>query len=342
LTQGPLTLVAVFGGDSVAELGRKHRGCACGSAARRRTSGGLIRTGLIWNQHSHRNRGAGRSPLPDGVLDVVPEDESQLFAELRHFAAAGVELVAVDGGDGTIREVLTRLPEAWGGRPPPPIALRPSGKTNALALDIGVPLGTTLEQLMAAAEAGRSKRRRCLEILRPGQVLPERRGFLFGAGAFVRATELAQRNHGLGLFDNAAIAVTLAGATVRTLLGGPNDPWRRGETARLAAGEVSDGPWFVIMASTLKRLPMGLRPFGLPREGLKLLSAAAPPKRLLSALSVILPGRDAPWLAAQGYRREDLAMFALDLPGAFVLDGEIFEGGELSVREGPELEFVVP
>jgi len=28
--------------------------------------------------------------------------------------------------------------------------------------------------------------------------------------------------------------------------------------------------------------------------------------------------------------------------GDFVLDGEIFEGGALSLREGPELEFVIP
>jgi hypothetical protein len=303
--------------------------------------GPLIRTGLIWNQHSHRNRGAGRGPLPDDVLDVVPEDESQLFAELRRFKAAGVELIAIDGGDGTIREVLTRLPEAWGG-PIPPIALAPSGKTNALALDIGVPLGTTLEQLMAAALARRTKVRRCLEVRRPGQALPERRGFLFGTGAFVRATELAQRNHGMGLFDNAAIAVTLAGATVRTLLGGPTDAWRRGEPATLTTADRAEGPWFIIMASTLKRFPMGLRPFGPPREGLKLLSVAAPPQRLLNALPIILRGDDAPWLAASGYRRDDLPGFALDLPGAFVLDGEIFEGGDLSVREGPELEFVIP
>lgn len=303
--------------------------------------GPLIRTGLIWNQHSHRNRGAGRDPLPDGVLDVVPEDESQLFSELRRFKAAGVELLVIDGGDGTVREVLTRLPEAWGGSTPR-LAVLPSGKTNALALDLGVPLGTTFEQMLAAAAVDRTKRRTCLEVLRPGQTLPERRGFLFGTGAFVRATELAQRNHGLGLFDNAAIGVTLAGATVRTLLGGPNDPWRRGEAVKLSTSGRGLQAMFVIMASTLKRFPLGLRPYGEPREGLKVLSAAAPPKRLLRALRLILPGRDAPWLEAAGYRRHDVDRFDLDLPGAFVLDGEIFEGGDLSVRQGPQLEFVIP
>lgn len=301
----------------------------------------MIRAGVIWNQRSHRNRGGRRAPLPDDVLDIVPEEPNELFAGLRRFAAENVDMVIIDGGDGTVREVLTRLPEAYGGRVPR-LAVLPNGKTNALALDIGIPLGTSLEQVLAAAEAGRPvKRRPCLEIVRPGQALPERRGFLFGTGAFVRATELAQKSHGMGIFDNAAIGMTLAGAAGRTLLGGRSDPWRRGEEAALSFSTHQD-QWFLVLASTLKRLPLGLRPFGEPREGLKVLSVEAPPRRLVRALPTILSGRDAPWLAESGYRRDDLAAFGMVFPGDFVLDGEIYEGGDLSVRQGPELEFVIP
>lgn len=301
----------------------------------------MIRAGVIWNQKSHRNKGAGRAPLPDDVLDVAPEAESELFAALRRFAADGVNLVVIDGGDGTIREVLTRLPEAYGGRYPL-LAIVPNGKTNALALDLGVPIGASLEGLLAAARSSKpAKRRNCLEVLRPGQALPERRGFLFGLGAFVRGTELAQENHRRGFFDNAAIGVTIAGAAARTLLGGPSDPWRRGERAELSFAR-DQQMWFLVLASTLKRFPLGLKPFGEPHEGLKVLAVEAPPRRLVRAVSAILQGRDPPWLAAQGYRRDDLAAFDLDFPGDFVLDGEIFEGGALSLRQGPELEFVIP
>ena len=72
------------------------------------------------------------------------------------------------------------------------------------------------------------------------------------------------------------------------------------------------------------------------------MEAEAPPRRLVRALPAILQGRDPAWLAADGYRRDDLAAFDLNFPGDFVLDGEIFEGGELSLRQGPELEFVIP
>jgi hypothetical protein len=303
----------------------------------------LIRAGVIRNRRSYRNLRALPGPPPADVLDVLAEQQSDLFGGLRHLAAEGVDLVIIDGGDGTVREVLTRLPEAFGGRIPR-LGLAPNGKTNALALDLGVAMGTTVHAILEAARSGRpGKRRHCLEVLRPGLALPERRGFLFGLGAFVKATELAQRNHDRGLFDNAAIGVTLAGAVAHTLFGGPDDPWRRGEPVK-ASFDASDEARarFLVLASTLKRFPLGLKPFGEPREGLKVLSVDAPPRRLIAALPVILSGGDRPWLAANGYRREDETSFALDFPGDFVLDGEVFEGGELSVRLGPELEFVIP
>ena len=303
----------------------------------------MIRAGLIWNRHSHRNRGAVLAPLPEDVLDIIPEEPSHLMAGLRRLAAEGVELVVIDGGDGTVREVLTRLPEAFDGRIPR-LAVLPNGKTNALALDIETPIGTTLEDILAACVAGKpTKRRQCLEVIRAGETVPERRGFLFGMGAFVRATKLAQKNHGKGFFDNAAVGVTMAGALARTVLGGAGDRWRRGELATLSiAPTPEEQRWFLVMASTLKRFPMGFRPYGEPREGLKVLSVDAPPRRLLRALPRIIRGEDAEWLETSGYHRHDVDSFDLNFEGDFVLDGEPYRAGDLTIRQGPSLEFVIP
>ena len=302
----------------------------------------LIRAGVIYNENSHRNRGSGRPGLPDQVLAFAPEAPGDLAHGLRDFAERGVNLVVVDGGDGTIREVLSRLPEAFDGCIPR-LAITPTGKTNALALDIGTPLGTSLDALLAAAHAGKPvKFRTCLEIVRPGTTVPERRGFLLGLAAFVRATELAQAHHGLGVFDNAAIALTLAGAAMRTLIGRGEGSWRQGESVQASFGAPEAQDWFLVLASTLKRLPLGLRPFGEPRDGLKVLAVAAPPQRLIRATPRILAGRTDPWLRVAGYHRHDVTSFDLKFDGDFVLDGEIFRGGQLTVREGPRLEFVIP
>jgi hypothetical protein len=279
------------------------------------------------------------------MLAVVADAPEALKAALADFAAQGVELVVIDGGDGTIREVVSRLPEAFPGRLPR-VAILPTGKTNALALDLGVQHGWPLAAALVSAEqAGKPlKSRRPMEVVRAGADMPELRGFVFGTGAFVRATALARRPHGIGVIDGVAVAMTLGGAAAATLFGGPQGGWRAGEAMRLGLGDgpLQDGSRFLVMASSLKRMPLGLKPFGEPRDGLKLLAVAAPPQRLHAALPILLAGRDADWLAGSGYDRADVDEFRLSWPGDFVLDGETYAGGDLSVRAGPALEFVVP
>lgn len=305
----------------------------------------MIHAGVIRNLKSHRNRAAAPADMPPGVLEVAPGEPDELYDALEWFARSGVDLVVIDGGDGTIRDVLSRVSRAYGDQLPK-FAVLPSGKTNALALDLGVPLGTSVEAMLKAAQKGavRSKSRACLEVIREGATEPEFRGYIFGLGAFVRGTELAQKTHGLGFFDNAAVGLTIASAGLRTLLGGPNDPWRRGERAALSQGgrPWEDHSWFLVLASTLKRFPMGLQPFGEPHEGLKVLTVDAPPKRLWSAVPEILHGSTEPWLERAGYRRFDVPELRIACQGDFVLDGEIYPGGDLTLRQGPELEFLLP
>jgi len=303
----------------------------------------LIRAGVIRNLKSHRNQAAAPADAPPGVLEVVPDQPDDLYEALAWFAQSGVDLVVIDGGDGTVRDVLTRASRAYGDKLPT-FGVIPNGKTNALALDLGVPLETPVRAMLAAArDPAKRKVRACLEVIRPGQETPEHRGFLFGMGAFVRGTELAQETHGLGFFDNAAIVMTILGAAARTLAGGPDDPWRRGEpaTLTLGAGPAETRDWFLVLAATLKRFPLGLKLFGPPHEGLKALAVEAPPRKLPFAAPAILSGSRAPWLERAGYRRRDLADLALSFEGNFSLDGEIYPGGDLIVRQGPDIEFVV-
>ena len=65
-------------------------------------------------------------------------------------------------------------------------------------------------------------------------------------------------------------------------------------------------------------------------------------RRLWSAVPAILQGSTAPWLEQAGYRRLDIPEMRIACNGTFVLDGEIYPGGDLTVRQGPELEFLLP
>src|SRR5262249_10232331 len=64
------------------------------------------RVGLIRNPRSHRTRG---KPLPrlDGVMAHAPETRVELARTLSGLARQDIDLLVVDGGDGTVRDVLT-------------------------------------------------------------------------------------------------------------------------------------------------------------------------------------------------------------------------------------------
>ncbi len=304
-----------------------------------------MKIGVVHNPRSHANMGREADDwAPDDVMLVRPETREALEIDLKAFAARGVELLVIDGGDGTIRDVLSLLPGAFGDAAPL-IALLPSGKTNVLAIDLGVPRDWTLPDAIAAAARRKHaviKHRAPLEVSwDDGR--PTMRGFVFGLGAFVRATTMSKSVNRMGAFHGLSVGLTLAGAAAGALLGGARDHWREGVPVELAIDDqpTPAGNRFLLMATTLKRLPLGIKPFGPPREGLKALDVDAQPKRLFAALITLLGGGDAPWLARRGYRRGDAKTLRIQTCDAFVLDGEVYKAsGAMTVALGPTLRFL--
>lgn len=318
-----------------------------------RSASGTPRVGLISNPKSHRNRMAasGGEPVRDDMLSAVPRTRDELRHALADFARAGVDLLIVDGGDGTVRDVLTCAGDAWG-TAWPRIAVLPAGKTNALALDLGVPADWTLDAAIEAASGGRIVHRSPIEVERRDAPAPTLRGFLFGAGAFVGGTALAQTTHQVGAFRGLAVGLAVGWAITQTLFGAPSSVWRRGEPMRIdwAPGTrflhdrrpPPDGPRYILFASTLDRLPVGLKVFGRVRSGLKTLVIDAPPRWLGAAMGLVIGGSEARWLAEAGYHRGDTDRLDVSLRSDFILDGESFGAGDYTIRNGPALSFVVP
>ena len=299
-----------------------------------------MKIGVVRNLRSHAHLGRA----PEGRADVLwaePDSMDDLAAHLRDFAAAGVELLVVDGGDGTVRDVISRL-DAF--PTPPLIAVLPAGKTNVLALDLRCPRGWTVEAAIASVQSGEPwiKTRQPLEVsFDDGR--PPMRGFVLGLGAYEQATSLSKSVNRLGAFQSLSVALTLAGAVFGTLIGATRGRWRAGVPVSLSVdGEAArPGMRFLVMAATLKRLPLGIKLFGRPRYGLKYLDIDAPPRRLLRALPVLLMGRRTRRLRARGYRRGDAHTLRFDTDQPFVLDGEVYQtGGGMTVRIGPPLRFM--
>jgi hypothetical protein len=295
------------------------------------------RIGIISNPRSssHRAGHAGLAEAAARLPHAAPESREALREALAEFGAAGVEVLAVHGGDGTLREVLSALPQAWNG-PLPAIAPLAAGRTNLAAHALWEARrdkaedATGLRRLLAAAEAGRLRRhsRPVLEVSR-GAAAPMR-GLLFGAAAFTRAVGLAEgKLHQHGLMDNAVVGLTgllmaaqaLAG---RGTLGGAlrqGTPMQVARDGDAAAG----GARFILLATTLDRLMLNLWPFWGGGEGsIRVLDVAAPPSRLGAGLWAVLRRR-AP--ALPGWRSGRANRLRIGLREPFVLDGETFQPG---------------
>lgn len=302
-----------------------------------------LRIGVIHNIRARHNISRHAPRVVAGCEHAMPRSHDELEIVLANFAAQGVNALIIDGGDGTVRDVMTVAAQHYAGDVPR-LAIVPSGKTNALALDLGIPGGWTTEDAVAAVRSGGLQERSPIEIWRAGQPAAALRGFIFGAGAFVRATALAQTTHRLGAFNGMAVGLSIAGAVAQTIFGRRDNPWRRGEPMRVApaGGAVIEAAQYLLLGSTLTRMPLGVRPFGAPRGGLKMLRIDASPRRMLAVLPSLLGGSNSAWLAQAGYHREDAERIGLRLDGDFILDGEVFPGGEITLRQGAPLRFVLP
>lgn len=305
----------------------------------------MARVGMIFNGRAHGNRARASVPSASSTdLDwAAPRTQADLHEALERFAARRIDTIVVDGGDGTIRDILTIAPTYFT-HGLPQLAIVPSGKTNALASDLGIPQDWTVADALDAIAVGRTKQRPPIEISRDGDNGQVLRGFLFGAGAFVKGTAIAQDTHRMGAFRGFAVGLSLAAAIGQTLFAGKRNHWRVGDMMRI---ELPDGrriarPIYFLLGTTLKRLPLGFKPFGHVRSGLKLLGVDAPPRHLLATLPALLMGSEAAWLERSGYHRADLDSLRLSLDTGFILDGETYEGGDFTIRQGAPIDFVVP
>jgi diacylglycerol kinase (ATP) len=300
---------------------------------------GVIRN--IYSRHNVRAAAATACAGGDGVEVHRPQSKAELAQVLELLARRDVTTIVLDGGDGTVRDVLTLGLDVFGDAMPE-IALAPSGKTNALAHDLGIARRRPLDAALAAVEGGRRVVKRGISILRE-EDCARYRGFLFGTGAFVRATTLAQGAHRLGAFNGVAVGLSLASVVMHTLFGSDDGEWRSGDRLQISRNgspPVSEDV-YALFLTTLTRLPLGMAPFGRIEGGLHSLLIEAPPRRIVRSLLPLLRGISEDELADAGYHRRDHDYVRLATPSPFILDGERFVGGALQIRRGPPITFVV-
>lgn len=303
--------------------------------------------GVIRNPRSHRNKGQEpENPAAAEVITETTHKRKELVDVLDRFARQGIDFLAVDGGDGTVRDVLTSGAAIFGEDWPPLIVL-PKGKTNALAADLGLPGDWGLARAIERAKAGSFATRRTLVVADATHAEARVQGFLLGAGLFTRATSLGQSAHRLGAFNAVAVVVTSLWTLVQAFFAGRRNIWRRSTAMRLTdeegkplAGDAAER--YLLLASTLENFPMGLKPFGKVREGLKLTMLDRARRMSLLRIPLIAFGRLPSQPERLGYHWLTPESFRFAVEDRFILDGEAFPPGDYRVSQGPELRLVVP
>ncbi|AKQ41032.1 diacylglycerol kinase [Aurantiacibacter atlanticus] len=307
--------------------------------------------GLIRNARSHRNHGGdGAHQVPEGVIVTAPGKRSDLPGILADFAERRVDCIAIDGGDGTVRDVLTCgagiFGESW-----PMVIVLPNGKTNALAQDLGILSAWTLEEALAAAKLGHIVRRQPLVIAERENESAQVRGFIMGAGAFNRCIALGQKSHKLGAFNAAVVGVTAGWSVLQALLGASSNPWRRGTPIRVRLGDgeelthlggLPQDERYLLVATTLEGFPAGLNPFRSVIEPLRLAVMDNPRRGLLLRIGALMRGTASEATLQRGAHVLGTETIDLDLSDSFILDGEAFPAGNYRVTAGSKLRFVVP
>ncbi len=310
--------------------------------------------GVIYNRHSHQNRGLDLAAVNiPNIIVAQPADKDDLPRVLAEFAAGGIELLVILGGDGTVRDVLTCGLSVWGDDWPA-LAVLPRGKTNALNVDLGAPNAWSPGHAIAAFHAGKLASRRALVVGgMEGELAGENlHGFILGAGALTTGIRVGQDAHSLGMFNSLAVAGTALWGVLQAIFGSDRNVWRRGVGMRLHIGQRGEelahsgfgdpARRAFLFSSTLERFPAGMKPFGSYREGLKLVVIDKTRRRLLALLPAMVWGWVPDWVQRMGLHFAQCESYSLQVDEEFILDGEAFPPGTYSVAQGPELRFVVP
>ena len=210
-------------------------------------------------------RGSVLQEMPGGkhATKYVLDDFSALPGHVKSCAKDGVNLVFIEGGDGTIQGVLTEiLSQQSAFKKLPKIVLLAGGMTNLIAMQIGIkkPDLAKIKELASALSQASTMSVPLVQVEYSGSA-DHYYGFLFSTGAIATATRYTvDEVHTEGINGSAAVRTTLR----RALFGGEQLRARILKTSPLGlriGGDTIDGDHILSLTSTLPKSMLGFNLF---------------------------------------------------------------------------------
>jgi diacylglycerol kinase family enzyme len=305
------------------------------------------------SKHNRRNPGLSRSlayVLGEQGEVVEPGDLDALAATSTRFRERGIGTLCVNGGDGTLHQVLTSVIRTWGEDGAlPAVAILRGGTMNIIADSVGVRADaeTMLGRVVEAVHAGEALptvTRRTLRIELDGG--PAYYGFLAGNGIIARFLELYYEQPdpspvgAAKLLARGALSAMVGGALIRRL------------TRPYSGQVVLDGRalpnerWVAVAVGTVEQMGLGFRVFHLLRDHpdrLQVVALGGSVADLARELPSVYRGRGV-------HRPGDSTAAVAELvwasaePVQLMIDGDFYvaDGGRVRFSVGPEVRFVLP
>lgn len=302
----------------------------------------MVRVALLSNPKSTGNRHtlprvrSYCASNPD-LFHYEVEHVDQIGRALQTIARVDPAVIVINGGDGTVQAALTELyqGEHFCGRVPP-IAVLPNGKTNLIALDLGIhgdPI-KALERIVEIAKSGLDDHvvQRELIALTDGEAgtRPVLGMFLGGAGLADYILYCRDKIYPLGLSNGISHFLT-ALAVLASLVFGIRARFLPQSSHPVSISLIRDGQlagkFSVLIVTTLERLLLGVQPGDSHRGNMKLMAVDQNLPALLRLVWASVFRR-------MGKRQKGIHLEQGDTiriegtNSSVILDGEIFRASE--------------
>jgi diacylglycerol kinase (ATP) len=311
--------------------------------------------GMLSNPNSGHNR--DQFPRVSKLVENCPsihhrvtQSAQDIPVALQELAQRQVQVLAINGGDGSVAAILGHLLEHNIFAQTPLIVLLPGGTANMTAGDIGVrgnlirAVGRFCQWCEGDRNTAELIQRRSLLRVTTDSAAPSQYGMFLGGGAIMQGTEYSHREiHSRGLRDDFSLAL----GVVRTLWGVIRDDphFNQHVTMDLAinGGQYRRHDSLILAISTLQRLAFGMRPFWSRAPGAIQITVMEQQcsKFLRTFISIARNRPNSNAIPESGYFSHNADTCELSLQGNLNLDGEIIKAqGRILIEASPALEFL--
>jgi len=288
---------------------------------------------------------------PD-IFHYEVEHVDQVGEAMKSIARIRPKMLVINGGDGTVQAALTEIHN--GGHfadSPPPMAVLPSGKTNLIALDLGMrgdPI-ETIERLVEIAQGDLGDylvARELIALRKDGSERPVIGMFLGGAGLADTMLYCRNKIYPLGLPNAISHALTALAVLAQLVLGmrasflPPKPAPLEVSTDRTRS---MTGRFTLLIVTTLEKLLLSGEVGGEGRGSLKFVTIDERPSSVIRALIAgVTGGYKGRKMRGVHFEEADEITIEGDR-SSVILDGETFSaerGRPIRLRPTEPLSFV--